>query len=42
MLAVREFCYAPQDTWAFNLLKTPGEAKLRELVAEVKAMAADF
>jgi len=31
---------APEDRWAYNLLEEAGEAKLREIVAHVKAMAA--
>lgn len=30
---------APKDRWAYNLLEEAGEAKLREIVAHVKAMA---
>ena len=31
---------APEDRWAYNLLEEAGEAKLREIVGHVKAMAA--
>jgi len=30
---------APEDRWAYNLLEEAGEAKLREIVGHVKAMA---
>ena len=33
---------APEDRWAFNLLNDEGEAKLREVVTAVKAMAANL
>ncbi|KAF9505885.1 hypothetical protein BS47DRAFT_1489623 [Hydnum rufescens UP504] len=33
---------APQDRWAFDILNDEGEAKLREVVAAVKAMAANL
>ena len=33
---------APEDRWAFDLLSDKGEAKLREVVTAVKAMAANF
>ena len=33
---------APEDRWAFDVLNDEGEAKLREVVTEVKAMAANL
>ena len=33
---------APEDRWAFDLLSDKGEAKLREVVTAVKAMAVNF
>ena len=33
---------APENRWAFDLLSDKGEAKLREVVTAVKAMAVNF
>ena len=42
LIVVDACIIAPEDRWAFDLLGDKGEAKLREVVTVVKAMAVNF